>query len=452
MTRALLAFVLVQAAPAVWAADGEPEAKTIHSSFYGDHGGTNPVTTGSVGEYMENGSKLNHDSEEGVPSKPPLESSSRPEAAPRAQFPTQDSAVTPRAQARQETLPVSERPSRMGAFTPRDPAAQRYYTGPAREKLSDAVADRPQRAPDARKGFSLWETVGAPVEINAARVGSSGIDEAEGLARQEYERRILGHAAGALAPGTSGADPLQRPAGSGPVSISDAARDVFVSVDVAGGQQEALKDAVAGLSNAAGFRIDPRFPPQPSDLAGPQAAARLATSLRGWIPADRLNAAVQLPGVLRVQVDRSGTRADGIGAAVTTLVVGLRIPEHASAGETFQRTIGELAGSAHFRWTRTVGFQAVPNSKDVALVVIGEIPVSRIPRLLEHPGVLKVGPAPLDESANQAPASAPSRLEQFLGYVRVQAPLLLALTLLLLLPSVGNLLLKVGQAFIPYQR
>jgi hypothetical protein len=137
---------------------------------------------------------------------------------------------------------------------------------------------------------------------------------------------------------------------------------------------------------------------------------------------------------------------------MTTLVVGLRIPAHASAGETFQQTINELSQTAKFRWTRTIGFQAVPNSTDVALIVVGEVPVTRIPKLLEHPGVLKVGPAPLEPGAPVEPPKTPSRLEAFLSFARHRAPLLIALTLLLLLPSVGGGLLKLGQAFVPYER
>ena len=439
MTRALLALVLVQVAPAAWA-EPSPEPKTIHSSFYGERGGTDPgpAIGGAAGQYMQqDNSGLHHETEEGIPSKP---------AEPR---PAQAAAAAPRAEARVDK-PV-ERRARIGGFSPRDPAAQRAFAGAAKEPLSDAVADRAPRGQDARRGLSLWETVGAPVEMSAAKVGSAGIDEAEGLARQEYERRILGQRSDALAPGAAGPSAAALAAAASAPS-TPAVGEVFVSVDVAGGQQEALKDAVAGLSSAAGFRLDPRFPPQAAEAAGPQAAARVATSLRGWLPSDRLGAAVAAPGVLRVQVDRGGPRVEAPSAALTTLVVGLRIPEHASAGETFQRTIGELAGSARFRWTRTVGFQAVPNSKDVALVIVGELPVSKIPRLLENPGVLKVGPAPLEERYAPPPAAAPSRLEQFLAYVRVQAPLLLVLTLLLLLPSVGGLFLKIGQAFIPYQR
>ncbi len=43
---------------------------------------------------------------------------------------------------------------------------------------------------------------------------------------------------------------------------------------------------MAGLSQAAGFRLDPRFSPLPAAFASAHAASRPSTSLRGWMPAD----------------------------------------------------------------------------------------------------------------------------------------------------------------------
>ena len=43
-----------------------------------------------------------------------------------------------------------------------------------------------------------------------------------------------------------------------------------------------------------------------------------------------------------------------------------------------------------------------------------------------------------------------SRLERFWDYILVQAPLLLILTLLVLLPSAGGLLLRFVKTFVPY--
>jgi hypothetical protein len=451
MRRPLSALALLVFAAPVWARGGG-----MGAMFIGENKNTNPTTTGGAADYMESSARYSPTGEEGVPPPPPgTQPSETPERRPQASAPdaapspapaAAPSGVTPQGHA--EAARVG---SPIGGFVPRDPAAQRYYEGGGRERITDAVADHPGAPGEARKTYKLWDSVGKPIEMNAAQVAKTpGVDEADSAARAEYERRILGRSndAGSASPAAASVAPM--PAASGAP-----AGEVFVTVDVSASEQAALKDAVAGLTNVAGFRVDGRFPAQPSSFSSPSApsaAARAATTLRGWVPADKVGAAVTAPGVLRVQVDRGGPRPEAATNAVTSLIVGLRIPAQASAGEVFKQTMSELDSSARFRWTKTIGFQAVPESRDVALVVVGEVPVTRIPKLLEHPAVLKIGPAPLEPAQAEPAARALTRLERFFAFTREKAPLLIALTLLLLLPSVGGALLKLGQAFVPYDR
>ena len=79
------------------------------------------------------------------------------------------------------------------------------------------------------------------------------------------------------------------------------------------------------------------------------------------------------------------------------------------------------------------------------------MPVTRIPRLLAHSAVLKIGPA-LASSASAQSAQPETRLSRFLDYASGQAPLLLVITLLALLPPAGGLLIRLVKAFVPYDR
>jgi hypothetical protein len=226
---------------------------------------------------------------------------------------------------------------------------------------------------------------------------------------------------------------------------------LFVSVDLAMPPGTQLKDAVASFSGATGFELDPRFAEATGTLASSLA------SLRGWLPAARLAQAIQAPGVVRVEVDHGGPRPGGADAATSSLVIGLRLPSQGDSTKAFERVLGELADTAQLHWTRTIGFQSLPGSSEVALVIVGEVPVTRIPRLLAHPAVLKISPSPpaVPAAPTEQAASVPapqSAMMSFLTFARRRAPLLLLFTALFLLPQVGELALSVVRAFVPYRR
>ena len=298
-----------------------------------------------------------------------------------------------------------------GAFLPRDPASKRYR----QERLNSA----PQPAEDRMKD----------------------------AARSDYEKRILGADTGAAAA------PLEYPAQEGVYGrqlsrTTAASGETFVAVDMESSNQSGdLRDAVAGLSVAAGFRHDARFPAQ-RFLAG--GAERV--SLRGWIPTNRIGAAARAPGVLRLEFPPPGPSAPAGPAATAAMLVGIRIPARAKAAETFQRVIAELSQSAEFRWTHTVGFQAVPGSPDVALLVIGEIPIARLSRLMGHPDVLKIASAPHESALTTSAETArqPGLAARFAHFILQRAPYLLVITFLLLIPSVGGSLIRGLKTFIPY--
>lgn len=433
---ALRAAVAVVLAAAPCAAAG---AKTfgIQRSFYGEGGGAAPPPnmTGESGQYMENLPRQDAEQQRKAPAAP---AKTQPAPESRQTAAAQPPRVAPAAQVVTDT--TAKPVARQGALLPRDPAQRRLEersAQPAADRLTDAVAD-PKPEPKAQR-YSLWDDMGKPVEMTTAKLADQGLEDAEQAARAEYDRRILGvedavgvgalkDAPASLAPGAAAA-----PA---------AANELFVAVDLAAAPAD-LKDAVAGLTQVAGFRADARFPPQANAFSASPSA-----SVRGWLPADRVGEAARAPRVLRLEIERGGPAREPQSAAVSSLLVGIRMPAQASAGETLQRVVGELKASARFKWTRTIGFQAVPNSKELALVIAGEVPVTRIPRLLEHPAVLKIAPAPVERE--ERPAPKPSRAAQFAQYVRDQSPWLLILTLLVLLPPAGGVLARLARTFIPY--
>ena len=385
-------------------------AACAKNGFLGQPGTAEPETRGAVGAYWE----------ESAPT-PQQQTPPQQSPAPVAQSPSV-AAEHPGAVAAPQPPAASAAPQRIGGFVVRDPASRRIEEKTReRRGLSDAVADRP--AARAGKPGTLWGTVGAPVEMTPDRLSKAGLDDAQSAANDEYERRILG-----------GETP-QRPASS-PLTLQPSTNPgkLFVSVEMSLPGEAPLRDAVADLTRATGFTLDPRFPAEPAMMgASPTAARRVA--VRGWLPTARIGDAARAPGVTRLEVERGGSMPSGTNTR-TSLLVGLRMPVQMDAAPAFQRLIAELSQTADLRWRRTIGFQNLPGTTDVALVIAADVPITRIPRLLEHPAVLKI--TPVEAPAVEPGAVESSTLARFARYARHQAPLLILATLIALLPSLGG--------------
>jgi len=330
---------------------------------------------------------------------------------------------------------ASQPRGRIGGFVMVDPATARRQE---QERIHDAVA-QPRPPADSARRYGLWGSVAKPLQMTPAKIGESNIEQAAPAAEGEFERRMLG------ADKTYHARPQPMAPAPAPAAIPSQTGQLFVAVDLALPPQAELKDAVASFSRATGFVADPRF----VSAAGTLDASR--ASLRGWLPTDRLAQAIQAPGVMRIEVDHGGPQPLGAGAARASLVIGLRLPPDGDSAAAFQSVLSDLQRTADLRWTRTIGFQTLPDSRDVALVIVGEVPVTRIPKLLAHPAVLKIAPAPPPSELPQ-PSKPADSWPGFWTYARRRAPLLLTFTALFLLPQVGEFFMRALRAFVPYGR
>ena len=216
---------------------------------------------------------------------------------------------------------------------------------------------------------------------------------------------------------------------------SNSADQLFVNVEVELKEGGQLRDAVAELASGAGFQADLRFP------ATHSAALPRNVSLWGWLPSGRVGAAAQLPSVRRLSSLQT-PRAEP-GRAVSRMVIGLRIPAGVDAASAVAVARAELSSDAGVVWLRTIGYQAVPGSSDLAMISLADVPVRSLSRVLAHSSVLRVAPAPTDNAIpyvrrdGSLPLAAPAR-RGFLGYVAQQSPVLLVLTVLLLLPPLTS--------------
>ncbi|MBI5239669.1 MAG: hypothetical protein HY926_04295 [Elusimicrobia bacterium] len=334
-------------------------------------------------------------------------------------------------------------------------------------------AQAPESAPAAtqevdRERYSLWEGLAAPMELPPQKIGGVSADQAAALGRRDYDAHILGQrdAAGGIgsSAGAVRTDVLTDGAGApgperdqnavlagawserpGAPAAAGAAPEVFVTLnlDLKNHPDATLKDAVADLGRLAGFRQDSRFEPAAVG-AGPDQVA-----LWGWMPPERVGAAMGVAAVSRLELNPSPRR---LAAETTTdMLMGVRVPRDSSPAEAVAGLESRLAAPG-LRVRRTIGTQTVPGTTETVLVVEASVPITVLRRLLAHPDVVKMVPAPRSPAAaprSRRPAAA--ELRRFLRFAAGQSPLLLVLTLLMLLPWVGSGAAAASRVFVPYK-
>ncbi|MEK7857930.1 MAG: hypothetical protein AAB320_02205 [Elusimicrobiota bacterium] len=326
------------------------------------------------------------------------------------------------------------------------PAPRKVPVYPRRARPASAPAAKAERedSPQERKRYSLWEGLAAPLALASDKVKDVSDDEAAGMGREDYESHILSRSESPAQGAALAAAPAPAPEPA-IAKASDAPKpEVFVSVDFdLKGHEIQYKDAVADLTRMAGFRQDRRFEPSAS------AADRV--SLWGWISPDRLGDAMKVASVQRLRVDAGIARQGARAGAVTDVLIGIRVPDAGSAREVSERVLKTLAAEG-FRWKRTIGTQQAPGSSQMVVVVEGVSPITALSKLLGHPELVKIVPAP-EAALREEPA--PRSLWQpaeFLAYATDRSPWLLLITLLLVLPPLGGGLLRLAEFFIPYSR
>ncbi|HAM35531.1 MAG TPA: hypothetical protein DEB40_01860 [Elusimicrobia bacterium] len=311
---------------------------------------------------------------------------------------------------------------------------------PVPKRAPDSAADDPSRPDADRRRYSLWEGLAAPLELPSHKVKEVGLDEATALGRRDYDSHILSQSEASL---TAGGASL--PNGG---SDTGAGGEIFVAVNlvIKDGAQASFKDAVADLGRTAGFRQDRRFEPA---VVGPGLEE---VAVWGWMPSRRLGEAMRVPSLARLEI-KTSARRETMPATTTRVLLGMRIPSGAATAELPARLGRELGASSGFKVLREIGTQTAPGSGEAVLVLEAELPIPMLSRIMARGDVLKIVPAPQPGAASEAPSdSSPSaQIVGFLSYVRDHAPLLVALTLLALLPAVSAGLLSAARVFIPYR-
>jgi len=278
-----------------------------------------------------------------------------------------------------------------------------------------------------------------PVAGDMDNVAGSGRGESLGgqaAARAQFASRVVSQASvraeEIVAPGKSSVSPA---AGTGSELF------VALNLDLKNHPDTTLKDAVADLVRTSGFRQDVRFAPAAVG-AGPDQVA-----LWGWMPTGRVDEALKVPVVTRIEVSPAPRRA--ALATATDLLLGVRVPRGSDLSEAGARAEQELSACG-VRVKRTIGTQTAPGTAETILVIEAVVPINALSRLMARPDVVKMAPVPEAEIA-PLPRDATPGLQRFFDFVVKHSPLLLVLTLLMLLPWVVGGLAAACRVFVPYR-
>jgi len=398
--------------------------KEFKAKFFGEGGQTYPNTP----------DQSDYQTAEPEYQKPPAQ---KPSTLPAAQAPvpvmTQPVAVPAHSADVVVARPEAESAA-APAYRPVWPGATRpgHAASAHGQPSSQAAGAEPLKDAPAPARYSLWSGLNAPMMLPASKVGQVTADQAKSIGRLDYESHILGAKSEAGMPMEKGPG---GPALADAVPESGEGLFVTLDVDVTATPGE-YRDAVAEISQRSGLRIDERFPPAFDD------AAKTRVSLRGWVAPSQLGE-VFGPNVQRLRVERSPARSVP-DLPVTELLVGIRIPQGASPSATLATALERLSQGPGFKLKRVIGYQPIPGTSQMVLVVAGKVPVQRIAQVLGDPLVVKVVPSPEPVvSAPNRPQALWGRLsKRFFSYAASKEPRLLAGTVLLTLLLAGTLFLR----------
>jgi hypothetical protein len=148
--------------------------------------------------------------------------------------------------------------------------------------------------------------------------------------------------------------------------------------------------------------------------------------------------------VLRLKVEHSPGIQSLSDAPLTELLAGVRIPQGASPSAALAAALERLSKRAAFRIRKVIGYQAIPGTSQMVIVITGRVPVSNISRVLGDPDIVKVVPSPDAASANPDKAAVQAGLlsKRFFAYAASKEPRLLGWTLLLTFALAGTLVAR----------
>ncbi|MFH2204256.1 MAG: hypothetical protein ABIJ96_14145 [Elusimicrobiota bacterium] len=294
----------------------------------------------------------------------------------------------------------------------------RRWPGPRRSSPQNSAVAAPsdivgqdeelRDAPASAVQYSLWNNLSTPLLLPAADTGSISMDQAKSLGRRDYEQHIL--AAGMperRASAVAGEHVLEgrfTPAVEVEAPNIQDRVPIVVELDVRTAPGD-FRDAVAGLSAVSGFSRDERFAPR---FLG---AKQERVAVRGWIHPRQFTDVMARPEVLRVEQDRAVAKAaSALERGFTEILVGVRIPPESSPTEALKLAVARLSESAGFELKKTIGYQRIPGTSKMVLIVSGRVPVRRLSRVMADPAVVKVAPAP-GSAAPPPVAASPAWLD-----------------------------------------
>jgi hypothetical protein len=270
-------------------------------------------------------------------------------------------------------------------------------------------------SPNSAMRYSLWRGAGAPLMLPGA--GLAPGTERPPLEYSGPPGERLGLGSEEL-PGYSDLPITDEAPG-------DSAEGLFVALDLdLSGSSGDFQEAVAEVAGRSGLRVDDRFPPCFSG------EGRSRVTVRGWVDASRLGD-VFGPGVEGVRVDRSAPARANPEGPWTEIIVGLRIPKGRSPSAALSESLRRLHGRSRLRLKRVVGYQTIPGTSRIVLVILGRVPVRGISRVLEDPGVVKILPSPdLEFEPAPEPPGVQALAGKFLSHAASRQPLLMLGTLI----------------------
>ena len=173
--------------------------------------------------------------------------------------------------------------------------------------------------------------------------------------------------------------PAFRPPAAETASTNQA---IFIRLKLSLKTKKNLKDSLIDLGTETGFRPDARFDPV---VDGQEQKA----FVWGWLSPSRISQMTRFPAVEKISF--SDHRRGKIPMNATeSLIVGLKVDS--SISKTLSKDLPRLIHETGFKIQKTIGYQPIPQSDKIAILFLGQIPISDIDRLLNQPYVVKVLP------------------------------------------------------------
>jgi hypothetical protein len=291
---------------------------------------------------------------------------------------------------------------------PRRPARRAAIANPMRKATKppeNDIVDSDEQLRDAPgpANYSLWKNLSTPLMLPAQKVAEASPADAKNLGRQDYERTIFG------IKGRQGAVPVS-PYGKALPTAKGHGIYVTVELRVDDFSTEYAPRA-ARFARENGFKLDKSMPPE---------AGNGRVKIHGWLKPNAFGRAAASDFVARIQSKNLHRSGKPLGGPSTEILVGLRIPPESTPTTVLREVAQRLARDADFELDRVVGYQRIPGTSRMVLVISGRVPVRRIGKLMADAAVVKTVPAPRKDrpSVRRASVGPESIFKKFVRFQR----------------------------------